>query len=99
MRLLTLVAALPALCAVTLAAGCTLRLGPFTSGGHADSWTEADERFDLSADGIDCIAITTHNGRIEVAAGAPDDATSASPRTSAPGATIPARRTTRSMRW
>ncbi len=75
MRLLTLVAAIPAVCAVTLAAGCTVRLGDFTSGGGADCWTEADERFDLSASGIDCIVITTHNGRIEVAAGGGDDST------------------------
>lgn len=72
MRLLTLLAALPATLALALAAGCSIRLGEFRGFGDADVWTEADERCDLAADGIDCVAVTTHNGHVTVAA-APDD--------------------------
>jgi hypothetical protein len=69
MRLLTFLSVLPAACALLLAAGCTVRLGSLTGFSDADCFAEEDERFDLAGGGVDCVAITTHNGRIEVGTG------------------------------
>ncbi|MSR47192.1 MAG: hypothetical protein EXS13_09015 [Planctomycetes bacterium] len=66
MRLLTAIAVLPAAVALALAAGCSMRLGHF---GSADVWVEATEKCDFNAADFDCVAVVTHNGRIDVIAG------------------------------
>jgi len=52
-----------------LLVGSAAILPPAWAGCGPSVWVDARERFDLSADGVDTLAVRTHNGAITVSAG------------------------------